>query len=288
VTLARPSIAEILADQRLVALERRVLLMAASGLTREDLARAPETRLDDLALSRYESFVARREAGEPIAYLLGYREFYGRNFHTDPSVLIPRPESELLVELALAECSRRDEQRTRILDIGTGTGCLAITLKLERAQCELIAIDVSREALTVARKNAARLGAEVIWIHSDLSEPYPGKFNVIVSNPPYIAANDVHLGQGDLRFEPALALIGGNKGTELIETLVRCASKALAKDGLLLIEHGHDQASEVRGYLAMAGLAEISTWRDLAGLERVTGARLKTPEPSPVSGPGMD
>lgn len=269
------SIADVLADARLDPLERRMLLCAAAGLRREDLARAPEMALDEAALGRYDAFVSRRLAGEPIAYLVGSREFYGRSFATDARVLIPRPETELLAELALLRCPQHATGRS-LLDIGTGSGCLAITLKLERPDCDVVGIDISSDALAVARANGVAHCADVTWVKADLALPSPGAFDVIVANPPYIAALDDHLGQGDLRFEPAIALVGGMKGTELIDTLVGSATGSLKPDGWLLIEHGHTQALEVRARLLAAGLADVQSWTDLAGTERVSGGRRRS------------
>ena len=266
------SVADVLGQAGLDPLERRVLLCAASGLSREDLARQPELMLENATLARYDRFAARRLAGEPIAYLTGYREFYGRDFATDARALIPRPETELLIDLALLRCPAKGE-RTHVLDIGCGTGCVAITLKLEKPLCEVVAIDISEDALALARNNAARLGAEIAFAQWDLALPYPGAFDLIVSNPPYVAADDPHLHQGDLRFEPPVALIGGKSGLELIDALIRAAAPALTDEGWLLIEHGHDQAGEVAMRLDAARLGDIASWPDLAGHLRVTGAR---------------
>lgn len=229
-------------------------------------------RDDDLAAAdaaRFLGLVARRAAGEPIAYLVGTREFYGRDFAVSPAVLIPRPETELLVDLVMA-----GDPSSRILDLGTGSGCLAITLALESPPAEVTAVDRSPEALAVARGNAERLGARVRFLESDwFAVLADERFDVIVSNPPYVADGDPHLGEGDLRFEPALALSCGVDGLDAIRHIVAAAPDHLNPGGRLLFEHGYDQAEAIAALLADAGYADVEQHRDLAGIVRVSGGR---------------
>ncbi len=226
--------------------------------------------LDDAALYAFHALVARREAGDPVAYLLGRREFFGRDFVTSPAALIPRPETELLVEVALRKLG--DGDTARILDLGTGTGCIAITLALECRSARVTALDASRDALALAAENARRLNANVRFLHSDWYAATAGEtFDVIVSNPPYIAIADAHLTQGDLRFEPPAALASGADGLDAIRHIIAAAPAHLPAQGQLWLEHGYDQADAVRALLATAGFTTIEQHRDLAGTVRVSG-----------------
>jgi release factor glutamine methyltransferase len=260
------------AKQRIDLMEARVLLRHVLQCPASRLIAWPETRLEPEDWARYRELVERRVAGEPVAYLTGEREFYGREFMVTPTVLIPRPDTELLVELAVAHVAGM--QRARLLDLGTGSGALAITLALELEGADVTAIDRSREALWVAMANAARLGASVSFVQSDwfagLGEE---RFQLIVANPPYIASADEHLEQGDLRFEPRTALAAGPAGLDDLAEIVARAPAHLEAEGWLFLEHGYDQASAVRGLLADAGFAAIASWKDLAGIERVSGGR---------------
>jgi release factor glutamine methyltransferase len=226
--------------------------------------------LDDAALYAFHALVARREAGDPVAYLLGRREFFGRDFAASPAALIPRPETELLVEVALRKLG--DGDTARILDLGTGTGCIAITLALECPSAQVTALDASRDALALATENARRLNANVRFLHSDWYAAVAGEtFDVVVSNPPYIAAADAHLSQGDLRFEPPAALASGADGLDAIRHIIAAAPAHLPAQGQLWLEHGYDQADAVRALLATAGFTTIEQHRDLAGTVRVSG-----------------
>jgi release factor glutamine methyltransferase len=219
---------------------------------------------------RYRHWLERRAAGEPIAYLTGACEFYGLEFRVTPAVLIPRPETELLVDLALERLPAAG--RARVLDLGTGSGCIAVTLAHLRPQLEVWAADVSPAALEVARDNARRLLAPVRFRRSDWLAGQAGeRFDLILANPPYVAAHDPHLSQGDLRFEPACALVAGEDGLDDIRRIVAAAPAHLAPGGWLLFEHGYDQARRCRALLAAAGFARVASWRDLAGIERVSG-----------------
>lgn len=236
--------------------------------------------LDEAGLSAFKTLVTRRAAGEPVAYLLGYREFFGREFLTAPATLIPRPETELLVERVIEKVGLKvgdgetaiKHKSRRILDLGTGTGCIAITLALECPGVLVCAIDASKAALDVAQSNAQRLNANVRFLHSDWFAAVGGEtFDVIVSNPPYIAAEDVHLTQGDLRFEPPAALASGADGLDAIRHIIAAAPAHLSAYGQLWLEHGYDQADTVRALLAAAGFTAIAQHRDLAGIVRVSG-----------------
>ncbi len=219
-----------------------------------------------------ETLIERRRGGEPVAYILGHREFYGRDFVVTPDVLIPRPETELLIDLAL-ELPLPDN--ARVLDIGTGTGCIALTLAAERPRWTVMASDISSRALEVAGQNRQRLGLErVEFFQADV---YPSdaslNLNLIVTNPPYIAENDEHLSQGDVRFEPRTALTPGTDGLNVISRIVDAAPCHLVVGGWLLIEHGHDQGAAVAGLLREHGLTDVRTLPDLAGIDRVTMGR---------------
>jgi release factor glutamine methyltransferase len=222
----------------------------------------------------YQRLVARRASGEPIAYVTGRREFYGRKFLVNSSVLIPRPETELLVELALAYFS--DIPQPRVLDLGTGSGVLAITLALELDRPDVTAVDSSRDALGVAVSNGLNMripNLALVW-----SDWYSGlnpadRFHLIVANPPYVAEGDPHLVQGDLRFEPPAALASGHNGLRDLAIIIAGAGRRLERGGRLFVEHGYDQAATVRSLLVDAGFAEIASWQDLAGIERVSGGK---------------
>ncbi|AKS42013.1 peptide chain release factor N(5)-glutamine methyltransferase [Wenzhouxiangella marina] len=252
--------------------EAELLLVRALGKSRawlyahydDPVTHGPETE-------RFLAWIEQRAAGQPVAYLLGEREFYGRSFQVSPAVLIPRPETELLVDLALElslspPCSA--------LDIGTGSGAIALTLAAERPDWHLTATDLSEAALRIAAGNRDQLGlSKVELLRGDLFEAIGDRtFDLIVSNPPYIAEGDPHLDRGDLRFEPAMALSSGQDGLALIDRLIEEAPSHLKRGGFLLIEHGHDQAEQLRRRLAAAGFAQAQSWRDLAGIERVSGA----------------
>lgn len=232
--------------------------------------------LDEAGLSAFKTLVTRRAAGEPVAYLLGYREFFGREFLTTPATLIPRPETELLVERVIEKVGDGEtvikHKSRRILDLGTGTGCIAITLALECPGVLVCAIDASKAALDVAQSNAQRLNANVRFLHSDWFAAVGGeKFDLIVGNPPYIAAEDAHLLQGDLRFEPLAALASGANGLDAIRHIIATAPAYLNSAGELWLEHGYDQAEAVRELLDSAGFLHIEQHCDLAGIVRVSG-----------------
>ena len=258
---------------RIGAVDARVLLAALTGRDAAYLiAHAAEEFAAEQALT-YDRWVARRAAGEPVAYIVGWREFYGRRFRVTADVLIPRPETELLVDVAVSALRGRDAPR--VLDLGTGSGCIAITLAIECAGAHVTAVDASHAALEIAAANARELGARVEWLHGDWLDAVAGRrFDLVVSNPPYIAGGDPHLGQGDLRFEPAMALTPGRDGLAAIRRIVADASACLAPAGSLWFEHGYEQGAASRALLESGGYVAIETHRDLAGIERVTGGTL--------------
>jgi release factor glutamine methyltransferase len=253
-------------------LEAQILFAHALGVNRAWLIGHDRDHLSSEQTATVETLLQRRLAGEPVAYLLGEREFYGRPFQVTPAVLIPRPETELLVDLALERLPL--DRALNVLDIGLGSGAVAVSLALERPRCRVTGVDLSEAALRVARANAQALGAEVECLASDLySALRARRFHLIVSNPPYIAAADPHLAAGDLRFEPRLALASGADGLDLIRRLIAAAPDHLEAGGWLLLEHGWDQAEAVRGLLREVGFQPPFTARDLAGHERVSGGR---------------
>lgn len=270
-----PSVAQALAAARahIPAAEARLLLQHCLNASHAWLAAHSEQLIEAQALARFEQLTARRAAGEPIAQLVGEREFYGRVFRVSPAVLIPRPETELLVDLARERL--RGRAAPRVLDLGTGSGVLAVSLALEVPGARVTATDLSPQALEVARDNAARLAAAVDFVAADW---YAGlareRRQLIVSNPPYVAEADPHLRQGDLRFEPRMALASGPEGLDALRCIVAGAAAHLVAGGWLLVEHGYDQAAACRALFAAAGFVAVASWRDLAGLERVTGGRI--------------
>jgi release factor glutamine methyltransferase len=250
--------------------EARLLLRHVHRCHAAHLAAWPEEALPAAEQEIFHRLVERRAAGEPAAYLIGRREFYGRDFLVTPEVLIPRPETELLIELALA----RVPAEARALDLGTGSGVLAITLALELERAEITALDHSRAALDVASSNAARLGAKVSFLCSDWYAALDGRrYQLIVANPPYIAEDDPHLGMGDLHFEPREALAAGKNGLACLAHIAAGAGRHLENGGWLFMEHGYDQSAAVRGFLVDAGFTEVVSWSDLAGIERISGGR---------------
>ncbi len=257
--------------------EAQLLLARALGIGRASLLAHPELAAEGRRHPRYLEYLERRLAGEPIAYILGEREFYGLVFRVTSDVLIPRPETELLVELALARSP--EGEPLRLLDIGTGSGCIAVTLARLRPRASVIATDTSAAALEVARSNAREHGVESIEFRPGeaFAPVVDERFDVIVSNPPYVAQDDPHLLQGDLRFEPKQALTSGGDGLALTRVLVARAPSHLQTGGWLLLEHGHDQGDAIRALMGAAGLGSVFTERDLAGLPRVSSARRPLP-----------
>jgi release factor glutamine methyltransferase len=265
------SIAAVLAASGLPPLEAQVLAAHALGFSRARVLAEAQRVLDTDTVRAIERLFLLRRAGEPVAYLTGEREFHGLSLKVTHDVLIPRPETELLVDLAL---ERLPNRAGRLLDLGTGSGAIAVAVAHAAPDAEVVAVDSSRTALAVARENARRHGAAIRFVEGEWFDGIAGeRFDVVASNPPYVAAGDAHLGEGDLRFEPRTALVGGPDGLDAIRTIVAGAKRHLVPGGWLLFEHGFDQAERCRSLLAMYGYAGIASWPDLAGITRVAGAR---------------
>ena len=255
-------------------LENRILLCHALGLTRVGLITQSQCALTSAEAAALNALVARRVAGEPIAYIVGKREFFGLDFRVTDAVLIPRPDTELLVELAL----ERLPQGAAVLDMGTGSGAIAVAIAHTRPDARVSALDASPAALEIATANAAANGAAVRFLHSDWYAALAGeRFDLIASNPPYIASGDAHLSEGDLRFEPVSALTDHADGLSDLRKIVAGAAPHLAPGGWLLLEHGYDQAAQVRELLSAHGYAQVQSWRDLSGIERVSGGQGSDP-----------
>ena len=260
-------------EKREARLEARVLAAFAWDVAPAWLIAHDTDPLTEAKTAQFAALLARRLSGEPVAHLTGTREFYGRSFQVSPDVLIPRPDTELLVELALRRMP--PGQVVKVLDLGTGSGCIAITLALERPLAEITAVDRSAAALAIARHNADILNAHVEFLSSDWFDALSGRrFDLIVGNPPYIAAADPHLTRGDVRFEPLSALAAGTDGLEDLRQLVAAASPHLQPGGALLLEHGYDQADAVQALLQSAGFRHVQSWPDLSGIRRVSGGDL--------------
>jgi release factor glutamine methyltransferase len=270
---ADASIDAILKNAPLVPLEVRILLMHALNMSRVQLITQSARILNADEAQRLSMLFQRRINGEPIAYIIGEREFYGLSFHVTPDVLIPRPETELLVELAL----ERLPQNGRLLDMGTGSGAIAVAIASTRLDTAVTALDVSEAALAIARSNSARHGTNVSVLHSDwYGVLVHEQFDIIVANPPYIVAGDIHLTQGDLRFEPISALTDHADGLSALRIIIAGATHHLADGGWLLMEHGYDQSAAVCSLLAAQGFTAVQSWEDLAGIKRVSGG-IKAP-----------
>jgi release factor glutamine methyltransferase len=246
--------------------EARLLLCHVLGVSLAALEAHPEAKVSSGDTASFSALAARRAAGEPVAYLTGRREFYGLDFQVTPAVLIPREETELLVDLA------REFGAARILDLGTGSGCLAIAVAKHLPQAEVTAVDASAAALAVARENAARHGVKVRFLQGDWFAPLAAaRFDLILANPPYVAEADPHLSQGDVRFEPRAALASGPDGLDDIRRIVAQAPAHLVPGGQLWFEHGYDQAPAAAALLVGAGFTGIAQRRDLSGILRVSG-----------------
>ncbi len=267
---AGSTIAVLLQRPPLPALEVRILLAHALHISRVQLITQSERTFTTEEAQQLSVLFQRRLDGEPIAYIVGRREFYGLDFVVTPDVLIPRPETELLVELAL----ERLPQAGRVLDMGTGSGAIAVAIAHQRADARVTALDASPTALKIASQNANMHGLSICLLQSDWYGALDATgFDLIVANPPYIRQDDAHLAQGDLRFEPVTALTDHADGLSALRTIIDGAQDHLAPDGWLLMEHGYDQAAAVRGLLARREFQDVQSWQDLAGIARVSGAR---------------
>jgi release factor glutamine methyltransferase len=254
--------------------DAHVLMAHVLGVNRAWLAAHPMRTLTESQDAKVDLLVAERALGRPVAYIVAKREFYGRDFAVGPEVLIPRPETEVLVEAAL----ERMDAHASVADLGTGSGAIAVTLACERPGAKVVATDNEEAALTIARANAQANGCaeRVALLRGSWYHPLgPRRFDLIVSNPPYVAGDDPHLTQGDLRFEPRQALTDGSRdGLDSIRALIVGASDHLHPGGWLLFEHGYDQAEAVRGLLESTGFGHIVSIADLAGIARVAGGRI--------------
>jgi release factor glutamine methyltransferase len=262
------SVSRLVETSRLPPGEARVLLAHALHADRAWVIAHGNDAVEQRQEQEIVGLFARRRAGEPVAYLTGEREFYGLSLEVNASVLIPRPETELVVDQALAML--RDRTAPRIVDLGTGSGAIAVAIAHERPDAEVWASDESTAALAVASRNVSRHAVAVRLVHGDWFAALGGeRFDVIASNPPYVPEGDPHLGAGDLRFEPKAALIGGSDGLDCIRTIASAARTHLVPGGWLIFEHGYDQASACVQMLAQLGYTGISDETDLAGLPRV-------------------
>ncbi len=254
-------------------LDAEILMGMVLRRPRSYLHAHPERSLEPLEAAEFEMLVRRRFSGEPIAYITGVREFWSMPLRVNRHVLIPRPETELLVEKALARTP--DEEGTRVLDLGTGSGAVALAIARERPRAEVIAVDNSPEALRIARLNSQVLKiANVQFLESNWFDAVRGqKFNTVVSNPPYVINRDEYLMAGDLRFEPQDALAGGDDGLECIRAIVDRAHNYIVRQGWMLLEHGADQQRAVHRLLEAQRYYDICCYQDLAGHDRVTECR---------------
>ncbi len=271
-----PTVGAALAQAGLMPIEAQVLLTFVLGCQRSWLIAHRDDALSIAQAAAFFALAKRRRDGEPVAYLTGVREFWGLPLAVSPDVLIPRPETETLVELALARMPM--EREVRVLDLGTGSGAIALALAHDRPRARVLASDASAPALAVATANAARLAlARVTFVQADWYDGVPEEaFDLIVSNPPYVAEGDPHLTDGDLRFEPVKALTPGGNGLAALAAIINGAPARLVGGGTVLVEHGYDQADAVRAMLLDAGLVEPIAARDLAGIWRVAGANKPT------------
>ncbi len=261
-----------LAPGATAALDSEVLLARVLEVDRPWLFANRESGVAAEAAAEFRDLIRRRGRGEPVAYLTGLREFWSMPLRVTPDVLIPRPETELLVEAALEFIPR--DCACRAADLGTGSGAVALAIARERPLCEVHATEHSAAALEVARENIAALAAGRVILHlGSWLEPLSGRFRVIVSNPPYVAEDDPHLQEGDCRFEPREALTPGPDGLEAIREIARATLRCLDDGGVLAFEHGFDQGVHARALLAELGYLNVETRRDLEGRERVTLGR---------------
>ncbi len=262
-------VSEAISGSGIDAREARLLLAEVCGFSQASLAASPEHEIPFDVENAFFELTKKRQGGLPVAYILGRREFYGLDLSVNPSVLIPRPETELLVDLAL------ERKPASVLDLGTGSGAIGIAVKYRLPGARVVAIESDLAALLTARRNAARLNLEIDFRHGRWFGPVAGeRFELVVANPPYIAQGDPHLAA--LRFEPRTALVSGPDGLDAIREITSAAGAFLRPGAWLLLEHGSGQHKAVRALIAAAGLEFLGTWPDLAGIARVSGGKLKS------------
>ncbi len=279
----------LLAGSGLPRNESRALLEAASGARREWLIAHGDEPADPACEDRFRALVQRRLRGEPLAYLVGYREFYGRRFALTTDVLIPRPDTEVLTDWAV----RHAPANARVLELGTGSGAIAVSLALERPDLSITATDISQAALSVACQNARRLDARSVrFLAGDwwaaLDADADAAFDLVLSNPPYVARDDPHLRMDALPFEPILALASGHDGLDAIRAIIAGSAARLAHRGMLVLEHGYDQADAVRHLLSQSGFIDVFAGQDAGGHWRITGARVPGPDGAALTRPAGD
>ncbi len=267
---AAGQLAEVSTSPRL---DAELLLAAALGRPRSHLHAWPERVLEPEPAARFNAWLDRRRMGEPVAYLLGRREFWLLELEVTPDTLIPRPETELLVELALERLPAN--RPVTVADLGTGSGAIALALAVERPQARIVATDQSPAALTVARRNAQRLNiAQIEFRQGNWCAPLVGEcFELIIANPPYVATADPCWRESELRFEPAAALISGEEGLDALQMIIAAAPDYLQPGGWLLLEHGYDQGEAVPALLRERGFVQVSDYQDTAGLSRSSCGR---------------
>lgn len=262
------SLRELFSVKDISRVDKRAILREITRFSDAQLISRDNYCLNQEELVKYKSWVERLQKGEPLAYILGYKEFYSRKFIVSPATLIPRPETELLVEEGIKHAGFA----ARILELGTGSGCIAISAKLERADLDITAVDKFAAALDIAKQNAANLGAKITFLQSDWFSNITGKFSLIISNPPYIDKDDDHLAA--LGYEPISALTDFADGYTCIRDIISGAKKYLLPNGWLLLEHGFMQGKIVRGIFGLNEFKAIKTITDYADLERITIGQL--------------
>ncbi|MDR0528318.1 MAG: peptide chain release factor N(5)-glutamine methyltransferase [Zoogloeaceae bacterium] len=264
------------ARQKIDYLDASLLLRHVLNCSRAALMAHPETELTEAQLACLDRLLTRRATGEPLAYLTESAWFYGRNFRVTPAVLTPRPETEELAERALRWLAEANFPAPRVLDLGTGSGVLAVTIALECPAARVTAVDCAPDALDCARANAEFWRVSARFLLSDWFSGLAGeRFHLVVANPPYLAAHDPHLFGDGVRYEPRGALVGGEDGLEDVRRILRFLPGYLEPGGFFLCEHGYEQGAAVRALLIASGFEQVQTWRDLSGQERMSGGVFK-------------